>query len=144
MSDRPSDGGSQTDAVLGLLLPARAPAQPGAIQVTSSGMKTASVCGIRIVEVIHGLGVTGWRSGGRQGAGAALGSGGAVLTEMSDEEVKSTYMQATDTTEAMLEERGVELSTMRTEIWAALDALRDAWDGAGATSCATPACGPRC
>ena len=40
-------------------------------------------------------------------------------------------MQATDTTEAMLEERGVELSTMRTEIWAALDALRDAWDGAG-------------
>ncbi len=68
----------------------------------------------------------------------------AVLTEMSDEEVKSVYMQATDSTEAMLEERGVELSTMRTEIWAALDALRDAWDGAGATSCATPACGPRC
>ena len=31
----------------------------------------------------------------------------------------------------MLEERGVELSTMRAEIWAALDALRDAWDGAG-------------
>jgi hypothetical protein len=54
----------------------------------------------------------------------------AVLTEMSDVEVKSAYMQATDTTEAMLEERGVERSTMRTEIRAALDALRDAWDGA--------------
>jgi hypothetical protein len=48
----------------------------------------------------------------------------------SDEEVKSAYMQATDTTEEMLQERGVELSTMRTEIRAALDALRDAWDGA--------------
>jgi hypothetical protein len=54
-----------------------------------------------------------------------------VLTEMSDEEVKSAYMQATDTTEEMLEERGVELSTMRTEIRAALDALRDAWNGTG-------------
>jgi hypothetical protein len=51
--------------------------------------------------------------------------------EISDEEVKSAYMQATDATEEMLEERGVELSTMRTEIQAALDALRDAWDGAG-------------
>lgn len=55
-----------------------------------------------------------------------------VLAEMSDEEVKSAYLGATDTTEAMLlEERGVDLSTMRTEIRAALDALRDAWDGAG-------------
>jgi hypothetical protein len=55
----------------------------------------------------------------------------AMLTEMSDEDVKSAYMQATDTTEEMLEERGVELPTMRAEIQAALDALRDAWDGAG-------------
>ena len=54
-----------------------------------------------------------------------------VLTEMSDEEVKSAYMQATATTAEMLEERGVELSTVRAELQAALDVLRDAWDGAG-------------
>ncbi|MFO0754895.1 MAG: hypothetical protein U0359_00265 [Byssovorax sp.] len=44
---------------------------------------------------------------------------------------RCAYMQARDVAEEMLEEHGVELPTMRSEIEAPFDTLRDARDGAG-------------
>jgi hypothetical protein len=54
-----------------------------------------------------------------------------ALAVMSDEALHSAYMEAMGLDEGALEERGVEHPKMRVEFQSALDALRDAWDGAG-------------
>jgi hypothetical protein len=54
----------------------------------------------------------------------------ALLAGMSDEEVKSAYKRAMDLDDTRLEERGVRLPKMCAALLQALEALRDAWDGA--------------